>query len=182
HALGPEAAAALPQLLALARAGDHDTSLAALQAIIAIDPDHEQLPPLLGRRLLDEPELVHNLWQWAAELGVQAPGIVAEVMRRLDVSAETKQRVIWMQVLGVFGPDARQAAPMLLRLAETEEEDCRHAAIRALGNIASADERVVPWLIQLLRQEKSVSDAIDALAQFGNRAESAVPYLLPYLK
>lgn len=184
RSFGPEAKAALPKVLVLVNDPQAEVSSEALQTLACIDPDHEETFPALERVLMNDATkhaAIAPLF-YIIYIGTQDRRVVPLLLRRLETSANSSHRHPWIQILGNLGPEARSAAPALLRLGRAEDEIICDAVIYALGNIGAEENDVVPWLTQLVRKEKFVPSAVAALGRFGPRAAAALPYLIPLLK
>jgi HEAT repeat protein len=83
--------------------------------------------------------------------------------------------------LGRLGPAAQAAVPYLIQ--ELQRPDGLHeSAIRALGNIHSDPEVVIPLLITYLTNDDLSDKAAIALGKYGGLAKAAVPKVIPLLK
>ena len=88
------------------------------------------------------------------------------------------------QALGLIGPEASEAVPLLIQALEGDEDwSVRSNAARALGWMESDASEVVPTLIQALGDESEHvrSAAADALGEFGAQAWDAIPALMELL-
>jgi tetratricopeptide (TPR) repeat protein len=80
-----------------------------------------------------------------------------------------------LEKLSSLGKQSAGAIPDIMELVENSQNTTRYAAIRALGEIKSAPETVIPFLIRQIDLGKGMGDpSCQALTQFG---ESALPYL-----
>jgi HEAT repeat protein len=119
-------------------------------------------PPAAGRG--DEPALAGRpLSSWMTDLSDRDPH------RRCRAAA----------ALAIFGPEAKAAAPTLVRLAGDPDTITRSAALRALASVDPAGAETVPLL------EKGLGDrafevrwaAVDGLGRAAQSADAAVPVL-----
>jgi hypothetical protein len=81
--------------------------------------------------------------------------------------------------LAFIGPSAKEAVPSLLDWATNAGYNVRALAMKALGEIHAEPDRVVPVLINLVRDGQG--EAAEALAKFGPDAKLAVPALIELL-
>jgi HEAT repeat protein len=179
--IGPDAHAALPRLLEVLDE-QADLRTQALQAILTIGANDENVMAALERRVLTEfaarrDDLVWPFCQNSDRAHVLVPALIKRL--REDVP---KSCVAHVQALGAIGSPARDAVPVLLRFGREVNYELRSSAINALCSIAAGEREVVPWLIEQLDHDQHADSAVSALAQFGARAESARPHLLPFLK
>ena len=91
------------------------------------------------------------------------------------------RRVAAVGFLGLFGPTASPALPILIQIAQRTNDPACPAAVSALGNIHSEPDTVIPLLISLLDNDNLNSDAAEALGHYGPLAKAAVPKILPLL-
>jgi HEAT repeat protein len=84
------------------------------------------------------------------------------------------------RVLGFIGPDARLAAPALLRATKDKDSGVRRCAFFALGRIQPDAEITVPVLVARLDDPYPGAQwqAALALGRYGPEARAAVPALL----
>jgi HEAT repeat protein len=82
--------------------------------------------------------------------------------------------------LGELGPAAKAAVPSLIQALEGSDR-LHAAAIRALGNIHSAPEVVIPLLIPYLTNDALDDKAAIALGNYGSLAREAIPKIVPLL-
>jgi hypothetical protein len=83
--------------------------------------------------------------------------------------------------LGELGPAAKAAVPSLIQ-ALKGSYGLHEAAIRALGNIHSAPDVVIPLLIPYLTEDGLNDEAATALGNYGSLAKEAFPKIVPLLK
>jgi len=83
--------------------------------------------------------------------------------------------------LGQLGPVAKVAVPSLIQLLKGENR-LQKDAIRALGNIHSDPDVVIPLLIPYLTNDDFNDKAAIALGNYGSLAKEAVPKIVPLLK
>jgi hypothetical protein len=83
--------------------------------------------------------------------------------------------------LGELGPTAKAAVPSLIQ-ALNRSDGLDEAAIRALGNIHSDPDVVIPLLIPYLTNDAVNDQAAIALGKYGRLAMEAFPKIVPLLK
>ena len=146
--MGPEAIDAVPALIDKLFHARNTVDADMLQSIVGalVGIGKAAVPELikeLGKETADDPgTLQRNAWRTRAE------GVVI--------------------MLGLIGPDAADAVPLLCQRLKSKSLHIRQAATRALGEINGNPSRSVPALISVLNDpEASVrSSAISALATF----------------
>ena len=175
-AIGPRAAAALPDLRRLLRESRAELRAAAAVAILRIEGENDEALTVL----LDGPSLSRFL---AAEVAAVAEGAVPLLIDALgrEPAAENAARV-----LPHLGEKGAAAGPRLLELLREGPEQSRGSAAAALGYLPSFAEESVPELLRTL------DEAVDhpslrmnvsmSLAMLGASARAAVPRLLPLLE
>jgi hypothetical protein len=120
-----------------------------------------------------------SLWD-VAEQQIATPEVVCAVQRCL-IDRDPDVQVQAAFTLGSLGGHAEAAIPQLIDALWHGGVFTRQAAAKALGDIASRPDLVVPELIVFLRDATSseaVQHAAEALAAFGTRATEAVPHIL----
>ena len=109
---------------------------------------------------------------------------VPELIKLLDEKVSEESEADTAFSLGIIGPGAEAAVPSLVPLTASTNERVHGAAIFALAQISSDPDAVVPVFVKDLRDLKSSSwqNSTVGLANFGNRASSAVPALVAWLQ
>jgi HEAT repeat protein len=110
----------------------------------------------------------HSLGHW---LGALESGEVAE-----------RKRAIY--AVGVIGPDAEAAIPVLARImVEDADPRLRHEAAFTLSKLGPATSRAIPQLSQALQDDEPVVrfNAARALYKLGDEARPAIPALIAAL-
>jgi hypothetical protein len=136
----------------------------------------EVAPLLLERfrlgRSADKILLAETLWKIGGHYQETLPYLVNELHTKLDPYREN--RVI--TVLGLFGPKAASAAPVLFQMLQTRtnrSELFERATIQALGKIGAMPELVLPYILARIPSAPNWSEstravtAIEALGGFG---------------
>ena len=113
-------------------------------------------------------------------LGPLARGQVPRLSDMLDHDPFLNARHAAARVLGFIGPDARMAAPALLRATKDKDSGVRTCAFFALGRIQPDTEIAIPVLVAGLDDPYPGAQwqAAIALRQYGPEARAAVPALL----
>ncbi len=178
--LGPAAADALPELVALAeKAADPRLRLEAAKAVAGIAPKSAAGLPVLTTALGDRAGKVRKR---AAEcLGDLGPGARPAVEALVKTAADPDPGVSWaaLDALGQIGPDAEPAVPALIEALK--DARVRAAAVDALGQIGRKARAAGPALEKLLRgDDVAVRWAVaSALVRVGGPgARAGVRYLL----
>jgi hypothetical protein len=84
--------------------------------------------------------------------------------------------------LGQIGPAAGGAIPALIQAVQGHDPATRGSAARALGQIRSEPDIVIPFLTKYLDDEDINDEAALALGEFGTLARAAVPKIIPLLR
>jgi len=111
-----------------------------------------------------------------AQIKSNSAGNLAKLIANLQ-SANSGTRSVALQVIKMYGPDAKAAIPALigiLRRADYQSYEPRLAA-DVLGEIGPAATLAVPALIEILPKESY--SAISALGKIGPEAKDALPFL-----
>jgi len=87
-----------------------------------------------------------------------------------------------VRCIGEFGPAATSAVPALIQALNGKDAVVHEAALRALGSIHSNPDTMVPFLTGYLDNDTLRDEAALALANYGPRAKSAVPKIIPLLQ
>lgn len=124
-----------------------------------------------------------------AEIGFQfldsdAKYAVPELIRIYDRKVSLSSQRIVSDVLCNLGPEAKAAAPSLLRGISSSDDLVRFGAIKALGRIRTDPDTVIPALIKSLRDPSDLNrmDAAYALGAYGRNAKAAIGPLVEMLK
>ncbi len=91
------------------------------------------------------------------------------------------RRVFAVEQLGELGSAAAAAVPFLIQAVNGKDDSVRSPAIKALGKIQRDPAKVIPVLINDLKNAAVNVEAATALGNFGSRAKSAIPQILPLL-
>ena len=85
------------------------------------------------------------------------------------------------EVIGEFGPAAKSAVPALMQALKGPDKSVYEGAIKALGNIHTDPDVVIPLLMTFLNNDDLNDEAAIALANYGPLAKAAVPKIIPLL-
>jgi HEAT repeat protein len=136
--------------------------------------DDDAIKNLLSRVRKGDGRLVPAL----AKHGAKAvPGLI-EILKDGNPSTQVPA----MQCLGLIGPAAKEAVPLLAEaMTESSEDKLAAEAARAMGRIGTA---AVPELLKVLDKgtPKRVVMAAGAISQIGPEARAAEPALVKHLK
>jgi hypothetical protein len=163
---------AIPILLHMLRAGDFPVKLKLIALVHRL--------PFVKSVYITAPERNQRAASAFGMLGANAGDAVPPLIRIYDEGASTNSICLTAFALGSIGPPAKAAIHSLLRGVASRDADIRKSAIRALGQIRSDPETVVPVLstdglkdsVELIRV-----DSVFALENFGTNARSAIPAL-----
>jgi HEAT repeat protein len=172
-------------------------NLAAVEALLEIDPDPNVLAPILKRALANTPpELSQQAAAMLARIDPQEAGrLAAQLIKDIEADATQGRVSVTVTALGALsglGPSARAAVPLLIRLIEQKSKGrpwLKYYAIAALGGIGPDSAPAVPRLLALLTTSEAgerswVRDEviiIKSLGKIGPAARSAVPAILDIL-
>jgi hypothetical protein len=182
---------------AATRAAAHSAVIAAVRAIgtnaipflleMLQRPDDSRLRLLLLKAdsIANRRFHIPSAWQVRDEglAGFEALGAEASNAVPALIRIHQENPVFWVRAadcLGNIGPPARDAIPILLPDITNADFILRVTAVRALGQIHSRPEIVVPALTNALVHESMPGNLwfyFDALAAFGADAKSAVPVM-----
>src|SRR5262249_14423696 len=83
-----------------------------------------------------------------------------------------------------FGPEAKEALPLIVGMVKDKDADFRSEAVALLGWLGQAAEPAIPSITAALRDEddEGCHTALHALASLGSVAKPAIPDLLEALK
>ncbi len=121
---------------------------------------------------------------WRKRLPARVPKLPPALRQRmvswLTPSSDITLREAATRALGILGPDARDAVPVLIGELHDPEGNIGREAARALANIGQGS---VPALITVFQDETNSARglAIYALGQMGPEAVAAIPALMPVM-
>lgn len=112
-------------------------------------------------------------------LSEQAMPVLCNLARN-DPNPEMRSAAI--QAISRLGVRSQAAVPMMLKALTSRKLQDREAAAKWFGKTTLVPERAVPELVRRLEDPAMKSDAARALAQYGSRAQFAVPRLVELSK
>jgi outer membrane protein assembly factor BamB len=170
--IGPPAIPLLVELL-----GDQRVSIRrnAVDALIDLAPNTEQIQPALRRALRDQDSLVaRDAARALGALGKRASPSVRALVKALS-HEEPHVRIYAAEALASIGPKAAAATTDLAKTLSDPIPGVRWAAGEALASIGPAAQAAVPQLIKALKDEFLYVRicAADALGSIGPKAQTA---------
>jgi HEAT repeat protein len=185
--IGPGAKAAIPSLLKWASDADsYDTRRCAIQVLLRLHAEPDQVVPLLTNALMDK-YLQGLAVEGLQEYGPDARAAVPVLMDHTNRTRFGISQYYAIVTLGCIGPSAEEAVPWLLGWATNTNTPEGYggeamAAIEALGKIRAQPDRVLPVLVRMLHDDEGLERyAAEALGTFGPAAKPAVPALIELL-
>ncbi len=112
-------------------------------------------------------------------LSEQAMPVLCDLAEK-DPNPEMRSAAI--QGISRLGDPSAAAVPRMLKALTSDRSQDRESAAKWFGKTTLVPERVVPELVRLLEDPGMKSDAARALAQYGSRAQFAVPHLVELSK
>jgi len=178
-ALGAIGSEAVPALIEALADEDEQVRRAAAGALRDMGPQAGDAIPALIQTLRDK-DVSMDAASALGEIGPQAIPALVEAVD--DRDAQVRRGAIL--ALGFIGPEAKEAAPLIIQALEGDAEWLvRSGAANALGWIKPDASEAVPALVQALEDESEYvrSAAADALGEFGAQARDAIPALIEAL-
>lgn len=181
--IGPDVSL-IPDLVWAYEHADGNGSVVIVDALVRVGPlAIPSLVELLGVPPLDGPDGPDQGWV-ASDVVAEAvarfgPRVVPSLIQAL---ARPRLRGGAAAALGLLGPDARAAVPVLIRLAAHPDPAVRYRVAEALGAMGNHAREAVPVLAEILRSEMWSGAAIRALGRIGPASASAVPELRDLLR
>ncbi len=132
---------------------------AAVRAMVDLEPDPDEIIPLLIEMRHDASDEVRRMVFWAlAQVGPRAQGRQGEVIGALadalgDPSVAVRRRAA--DVLGEFREDAAIVLPQLIGALSDENLGVQRAVVRALGEIGPAAAAAAPALRRIAEDSSS---------------------------
>jgi HEAT repeat protein len=172
-AIGPDAANAVPTLLAARQDADPHVRTVVVQTLGKLAPASAEAIPVLVEAL-DTDERVPALRALASFRALAAPA-VPNLRALLAGRGEAMVRWNAARTLGFIGPDARPAVPTLLAALRDKDPLVREHSAESLGRIGYADKAVVAGLVSVLgdRAARVRRDAARSLGWLGPAARPA---------
>lgn len=175
--IGPAAYEAVPHLIRAMKSGNEQ----AAEALGHI-AEAGSIPALVAA--LSDWRVAYGAAGALERIGGDDPRIVSALMATLESGAPEPIRTRCAEVLGSFGPKARNAVPALVRLLKAGTLPLRTAAAEALISISTEKESGIPILVWALSDSPDVQVrrwAAEALGRLGFAALDAVPALVKAL-
>lgn len=191
--IGPEAKAAVPQIVARLGSKNSYARQHAARALGRIGPNASEAVATLQKLLVDEDTGVRV---WAAFALARITGdskdhvsLLIELWKKDQsdgLALFVSVRCEVAQALELLGPEARPARDILLEglLDDKAASNTHLYAARTLGNLHEDAEVIVPKLVELLERKaegdlriRNCLHAAEALGTLGPKAKAAIPYL-----
>ncbi len=178
HALGADAAPAVPALINIYEQELSDSSMCATaHSLGSIGPPAGAAVRALLRHATNGSLAVRiETIRVLGEIRC-APESVVPMLARIAGDPNDQARETAISSLGLFGPEAKIALPLLVRATGTNNiADCRFAAVEALGRIHSDPPFVLGTLVTALSDPDHYIRwaAISALGEYGTNARPAI--------
>lgn len=177
--IGPAAKSSVPVLVECLKHRDEDLRRVAGVALGMVGPDGVAA---LLKALSEGDEMLSN----AAEAGLVEAGkaVVPILIETAKASKDVKVRQPVLDVLGLIGPEAEAAVPLLIEALKDEAEELRSSGAKGLGHIGAKAKAGVPALAATLKDGSATvrAQAAGALLLIGPESKEAVPALAAALK
>ncbi|MEM9906226.1 MAG: HEAT repeat domain-containing protein [Cyanobacteria bacterium P01_D01_bin.44] len=167
--IGPGAQAAVPNLIARL-SGAANIRFAAVEALGDIGPAARTATPALVD-LLGDSTTGQAAGRALADIGAATVPDLLEALKSRNATVQHNA----VKALGLLGPDAAEAAPLLARLMPSSDQALQADVFKALANMGKP---AVPVLITALDDPSLRGIAAISLGNIGPDAEAAVPALL----
>jgi HEAT repeat protein len=126
---------------------DPGTRLEALKALGSLWPKDAKLLPILIRTLKDSDAGVASAAVTAlGSFGPEAAPALVELLSKQTLPAERKHAI---RALGLMGPSAKEAVPLLIETLKVDDWGVREAAVVALGQIGPDAKAALPALVDV---------------------------------
>ena len=184
--------ASIEKARTLLASGDPRRVDKAVSLVIRLGPKASECVPILVGMLADEraidpdamvsrqPTVQERAAEGLEEIGAPAVG---PLINRLEVCADTKERLLIITTLGRIGADAQAAGESLLTCAKSQDVQTRYSAVEAFAKVTGDSRVAVPQLTRFLEDEDPnvKSAAVQSLKGIGPQAASAIPQLITLL-
>ena len=192
--LGPEAAAAVPDLIAALHDKDEWVRSAAADALGGIGPEARAAVPALINGLNDPVKHVQLGCVIGLKGAAQDSPEVMPVFRKLLRNPDSNTRSWAAMAFGGMTVEQETAIKYLVETLQNEDgtnDTVRGSAVASLGRIGPAASSAVPELLNLLAREEQRADIpgsaincwkiLEALEKMGPAARAAVPMLTNHI-
>ncbi len=194
--LGPLAREAIPHVMRHLDESDADDPEAspqrwALSALALFGRAAADAAPRLVAMLSDRSNssltrlgCLETLSQIGSAAPAAVPAVRAELERHLTQTSEMPEEELALgaaAALGMIGPDASAAVPVLMRAAQCPSETLRREAVQALGRIGSAARDAQSLLCDALLMDEALAVRDAAATALGQTGPSAWPLIEPLL-
>ncbi len=186
--IGPSALSAVRELTRALYDKSARVRAEATGALARIGPPAKQAVPDLIKRLADEDPQVRGRAVGALRKINSSPEItVPALVKRLEDPGQGGERVANIRLnlvdaLGDFGPEAKEATPVLMKLwNESNDLGFKYFTFGALARIKANVDTLIPLCLAILNdplQEDYYSCAVGALGIIGPQAKEGIPHLL----
>jgi len=192
--LGPLASEAIPSLRKrLEETDDADPETSpqrwALSAVALFGREARGAAPQLIDLLHDEQSSLTTrlgCLEALSQIGSAAPEAIAAIWKQLEAglaqtatAADHELALGAAEALGMIGPDASAAVPILLRAAQHSDVAYRRAAVRSLGQIGSTAQDARPVLLDALAGDDDPLVRDLATTAFGQLGSEGWPLIEP---
>jgi HEAT repeat protein/S1-C subfamily serine protease len=176
--LGPDAHAALPDLLAQLKDSDESVRQAALKAVVAIGPEAKDVPALSEGLSSTSVEVRTLTMQALARLGAAAKDAVPALKTALKDS-DKAIRIQAVQTLEAVGPAAKDAVPALEEALKDSDRNVGMASARALLKLGET-KTAIGFLMDVLKNGSAEQRraSVQALGQAKTEAKTAATELV----
>jgi RNA polymerase sigma factor (sigma-70 family) len=188
---GPEAAAAVPDLIEALQDQDKWVRSAAASALGNIGPKARAAVPALIKRLNDPDTNFQLGYVIGLKGAAQDSPEVIPVYQKLLLERDSTTRSWIASALGEMKVEQEKAIKLLVDTLQDENDNVRGRAAASLGQIGPAAASAVPQLLRLLETEEQRADIplsniecwkiLEALEKMGPAARAAVPMLTNHL-
>lgn len=191
--LGPLARHAVPHVVRhLADVDLDDPEISprrwALSALALFGPEAKDAAPALVHLLNDEQSsfvtrlgCLEALSQIGSANSQAIPALLGWLERELMSAEDIELAQAAAQAVGMVGPDAAAAVPILMRRAQSRQEHLRREAVRALGRIGPSARGAQPLLCDLMLDDDSPGVRDAAMTSLGQTGPAAWEFIEPLL-
>ncbi len=152
---------------------------AAVDALLALQPDRKIVLPLMARALQDaEPRIVMAAVRTLTTEGAAAVPLLAEAL------ADDKSAYWAVVALESMGPEAAPATPALVKLISHNDPEIRMEALMALAAIGPEAKNAAPKIVEILESDSAegvqfaAAYALGSIGAEDDRATAALTHAL----